>query len=133
MRRNRWARSPTSWPKPRTRKSPIEVRGRGSKHEVGRPVQTGSVVSTERLSGISLYEPTELVLSAAAGTPLAEVEGVLAERGQQLAFEPVDLGPALGSAPGRGLDRRRVRHQSCPAAAASWPAPRATICLGSVA
>jgi glycolate dehydrogenase FAD-binding subunit len=57
-------------------------------------------VSTERLVGISLYEPTELVLSAAAGTPLAVVEGVLAERGQQLAFEPIDLGPALGSAPG---------------------------------
>ncbi len=81
-------------------KIPIEVRGRGSKHELGRLVQTGSVVSTERLVGISLYEPTELVLSAAAGTPLAEVEGVLAERGQQLAFEPIDLGPALGSAPG---------------------------------
>ncbi|MGA8689745.1 MAG: glycolate oxidase subunit GlcE [Methyloceanibacter sp.] len=82
-------------------KIPIEVRGRGSKHEVGRPGQTGSVVSTERLVGISLYEPTELVLSAAAGTPVAEVETVLAERGQQLAFEPIDLGPALGNAPGQ--------------------------------
>jgi glycolate oxidase FAD binding subunit len=79
----------------------IEVRGHGSKHEVGRLVQTGSVVSTERLVGISLYEPTELVLSAAAGTPVAEVEAVLAERGQQLAFEPIDLGPALGGAPGQ--------------------------------
>lgn len=82
-------------------KIPIEVRGRGSKLEVGRPVQTGSVVSTERLTGISLYEPTELVLSAAAGTPLTEIEGLLAERDQQLAFEPVDLGPVLGSAPGQ--------------------------------
>jgi glycolate oxidase FAD binding subunit len=83
-------------------KIPIEVRGRGSKHEVGRPGQTGSVVSTERLTGISLYEPNELVLSAAAGTPVAEVEAALAERGQQLAFEPIDLGPALGSPPGQG-------------------------------
>jgi len=82
-------------------KIPVEVRGRGSKHEVGRLVQTGSVVSTERLTGISLYEPTELVLSAAAGTPLAEIEGLLAEREQQLAFEPVDLGPVLGSPPGQ--------------------------------
>lgn len=81
-------------------KIPIEVRGRGSKYEMGRPVQAGSVVSTENLIGVSLYEPTELVLSAAAGTPLAEVEGLLAERGQQLAFEPVDLGPALGSPAG---------------------------------
>jgi len=80
---------------------PIEVRGRGSKHEVGRPVQTGSVVSTENLVGVSLYEPTELVLSAAAGTPLAEIEALLDEQGQQLAFEPVDLGPVLGSPVGQ--------------------------------
>jgi glycolate dehydrogenase FAD-binding subunit len=83
-------------------RTPIEVRGRGSKHEVGRPVQAGSVVSTERLSEITLYEPTELVLSALAGTPVAEVERVLAERGQQLAFEPIDLGPALGGKHGQG-------------------------------
>ena len=83
-------------------KIPIEVRGRGSKHEVGRPVQAGSVVSTENLVGVSLYEPTELVLSASAGTPIAEIEALLDERGQQLAFEPVDLGPVLGSPPGEG-------------------------------
>jgi len=83
-------------------KIPIEVRGRGSKHEVGRPVQAGSVVSTENLVGVSLYEPTELVLSAAAGTPIAEIEAMLDEYGQQLAFEPVDLGPVLGSPPGEG-------------------------------
>jgi glycolate oxidase FAD binding subunit len=43
-------------------RTPIEVRGRGSKHGVGRPVQTGSVVSTERLADVTLYEPSELVL-----------------------------------------------------------------------
>ncbi|MGA7546158.1 MAG: glycolate oxidase subunit GlcE [Methyloceanibacter sp.] len=82
-------------------RTPIEVRGRGSKHEVGRPVQAGSVVSTERLAEITLYEPTELVVSALAGTPVVEVEHLLAEHGQQLAFEPVDLGPALGGKPGQ--------------------------------
>ena len=81
--------------------TPIEVRGRGSKHGVGRPVQTGSVVSTERLADVTLYEPSELVLSALAGTPLAEVERLLAEHDQQLAFEPVDLGPALGGEEGQ--------------------------------
>ncbi len=50
-------------------KIPLEVRGRGSKYEVGRFMQSGSVVSTEQLVGISLYEPSELVLSAASGTP----------------------------------------------------------------
>jgi glycolate oxidase FAD binding subunit len=77
-------------------KTPFEVRGRGSKHEVGRAVQAGGVVSTEGLSGISLYEPTELVLSAQSGTPLAEIEQVLADHDQELAFEPVDLGAVLG-------------------------------------
>ena len=83
-------------------RTPIEVRGRGSKHEVGRPVQAGSVVSTERLAEVTLYEPTELVLSALAGTPVAEVERVLAEHGQHLALEPVDLGPALGGKADQG-------------------------------
>ncbi len=59
-------------------------------------MQSGSVVSTERLTGILSYEPSELVLAAGAGTPLAEIEQALAERGQELAFEPVDLGPVLG-------------------------------------
>ena len=82
-------------------KIPLEVRGRGSKYEVGRYVQSGSVVSTEHLVGISLYEPSELVLSAAAGTPLDDIRGILAEHGQQLAFEPIDLGPALGAPAGQ--------------------------------
>ena len=51
------------------------------------------------LSGVTLYEPEELVLSAKAGTPLAEIEKLLAENGQQLAFEPMDYGPLLGGEP----------------------------------
>jgi glycolate oxidase FAD binding subunit len=82
--------------------TPIEVRGRGSKLEMGRPVQAASVVSTERLSEVTLYEPTELVISALAGTPVAEVERLLAERQQQLPFEPVDLGRVLGWNVGQG-------------------------------
>lgn len=83
-------------------KIPVEVRGRGSKHELGRYIQSGSVVSTERLTGISLYKPTELVMAAAAGTPLVEIEAALAEHNQHLAFEPVDLGPVLGGETGEG-------------------------------
>ena len=87
-------------------KIPLEVRGRGSKYEVGRYVQSGSVVSTEHLVGISLYEPSELVLSAAAGTPLDDIRGILAEHGQQLAFEPIDLGhAAVDLGRGEGFDR----------------------------
>jgi glycolate oxidase FAD binding subunit len=83
-------------------KIPLEVRGRGSKHEVGRFIQSGSVVSTERMSGILSYEPSELVLAAHAGTPIAEVESALSASGQELAFEPVDLGPVLGTSAGQG-------------------------------
>lgn len=82
--------------------TPVEVRGLGSKIDLGRPAQTAAVVSTEGLKGISLYEPTELVLQAAAGTPLAAVEDLLDQNRQQLAFEPLDLAPALGGKPREG-------------------------------
>jgi glycolate oxidase FAD binding subunit len=44
------------------------------------------------MPGIVDYEPTELVITARCGTPLAEIEAVLAERGQMLAFEPPHFG-----------------------------------------
>lgn len=79
------------------KRTPIEIVGGGSKRAIGRPVRAGVTVSTASLSGISLYEPTELVMSARTGTLLSQVEVELAGRGQMLAFEPVDLGPVLGS------------------------------------
>ncbi|MEM8743687.1 MAG: glycolate oxidase subunit GlcE [Pseudomonadota bacterium] len=79
-------------------KTPLEVSGAGSKRNVGRPLQIASSITTERLKGVTLYEPNELVLSAKAGTPLKDVEAALAKNNQQLAFEPIDLGPMLGEA-----------------------------------
>ena len=80
-------------------KQPLEVAGHGTKRVLGRPVEAEHLVSVEGLKGISLYEPDELVMSAAAGTPLAMIEAELAERGQELAFEPADLGALLGAEP----------------------------------
>jgi glycolate oxidase FAD binding subunit len=80
-------------------RTPLEIMGHGTKREVGRPVHAGAVVSTENLSGITLYEPTELVLAAQAGTPLAQIEQVLAENDQLLPFEPLDLGALFGFTP----------------------------------
>ncbi|MGZ5804754.1 MAG: FAD-binding protein [Xanthobacteraceae bacterium] len=80
----------------------LEVVGRGSKRAIGRPAQSDATLDLSGLSGITLYEPEELVLSAHAGTPIAEVEAIVASRGQELAFEPMDYGPLLGTRIGQG-------------------------------
>jgi glycolate oxidase FAD binding subunit len=60
------------------------------------------VLDLSGLSGVVDYAPEELVVSLRAGTPLREVEALLAQRNQMLAFEPPDLGPLLGHAAGEG-------------------------------
>jgi glycolate oxidase FAD binding subunit len=67
---------------------PLSVQGNGTKMGMLRPVQAAATLSTKNLTGISLYAPNELVMSAKAGTPLAEIEAALAERGQQMIGEP---------------------------------------------
>jgi len=81
---------------------PLELLGQGSKRDFGRPVQAAQILDLSRLAGVSLYEPEELVLSAGAGTPVAEIERLLAANGQMLAFEPPDLGPLFGLEAARG-------------------------------
>jgi glycolate oxidase FAD binding subunit len=80
----------------------LELIGHGSKRAIGRPAQTDFTLDLSGLTGVTLYEPEELVLSAKAGTPLAEIEALVASRSQQLAFEPMDYGPILGGPAGRG-------------------------------
>src|SRR5437762_6936583 len=75
---------------------PVEVVGGGSKRGLGRPLQTPHLLDLSRLSGIRDYAPSELVLTAGAATPLAEIERTLAEAGQMLAFEPPDWRALLG-------------------------------------
>lgn len=72
--------------------TPLRLRGGGSKDFYGQTLQ-GDVLDVTPLAGISSYEPTELVVTVRAGTPLAELEAVLAERGQCLPFEPPRFGP----------------------------------------
>jgi glycolate oxidase FAD binding subunit len=80
----------------------LEIAGRGSKRALGRPSQSDLTLDLSGLSGVTLYEPEELVLSARAGTPIAEIEALVASRGQQLAFEPMDYGAILGGPAGAG-------------------------------
>src|SRR3984893_8369331 len=80
----------------------LEIVGHGSKRALGRPAQYDATLDVSGIAGVTLYEPEELVLSAKAGTPLAEIKAVLAANGQELAFEPADYGPLYGHKPGLG-------------------------------
>ena len=80
----------------------LEIVGQGSKRGIGRPSQTDLTLDLSALTGVTLYEPEELVLSVRAGTPIAEIEKLLDENKQQLAFEPADYGSLFGLAPGQG-------------------------------
>ena len=74
-----------------SQKLPLEIRGNGSKHWIGRPMQVATRLSTSEMRGITLYEPAELVISARSGTLLAEIEALLDKNGQELPFEPHHL------------------------------------------
>ncbi|MBG0795219.1 glycolate oxidase subunit GlcE [Methylocystis sp. H62] len=74
--------------------------GGGSKSGLGRFAPQAQALSTAALTGVTLYEPDELVLSARAGVPLSEIEALLDQHGQQLAFEPMDYGRLFGAEAG---------------------------------
>ncbi len=82
--------------------APLEVIGRGTRRGLGRPVQARHVLDVAALSGIVSYEPDELVLTAAAATPMAEIDAALIAKNQMLAFEPMDSGLLFGRAAGEG-------------------------------
>ena len=73
----------------------LDVFGAGSKRALGRPVSAQHRLDLSAFTGITLYQPEELVMTVKAATPLAEIEATLAEHNQQLAFEPVDYGALL--------------------------------------
>jgi len=76
---------------------PLCIRGGGSKDFYGE-MQRGDILDTRGHSGITAYEPTELVITARCGTPLAEIEAALAEQNQFLACEPPHFGNATSLA-----------------------------------
>ncbi|MGA0561889.1 FAD-binding protein [Ancylobacter sp. VNQ12] len=80
----------------------LDVAGSRSKAALGRHIQTDVTLELSALSGVTLYEPEELVLSAKAGTRVAEIEALVAASNQMLAFEPMDFGPLLGQPAGGG-------------------------------
>lgn len=88
--------------------SPLAIGGHGSKHFYGNPA-VGERLDTTMLSGVIAYDPRELVLTARAGTPLAEIETLLTAHGQMLPFEPPHFSGrgTLGGAIAAGLSGPR--------------------------
>lgn len=79
----------------------LAITGGGSKAGVGRPADEAVPLDMTGFAGIVDYDPAELVLTVRPGTPLAEVQALVAERGQMLSFEPFDHGPIFGRPAGR--------------------------------
>src|SRR5690349_21144070 len=75
----------------------LEIRGGGTKHGLGTPVETSDILSTEALSGITAHNPAEMVMTAKAGTPLKDILEALNEQNQMLAFEPADWRGVYGA------------------------------------
>lgn len=88
--------------------TPLCIRGGGSKSFYGRAC-AGELLDVSGHRGIIAYEPTELVITARAGTPLSEIEAVLAANNQMLSFEPPHFSPAatLGGMVASGLSGPR--------------------------
>jgi glycolate oxidase FAD binding subunit len=99
---------------------PLEIMGGGTKRGWGRPVKSNRILDLSSLSGVTLYEPEELVLSAKAGTPMVEIEALLSSNKQMLAFEPPFLFPSPLGGEGQGA---RARSHHLRGAAPSPPAP----------
>lgn len=79
-----------------TSKNPLQIFGGGTRQGLGHAV-TGDALHVGNLSGISVYEPGALTIVAQAGTPVAEIEKVLAGERQRLAFEPMEHSYIYGS------------------------------------
>lgn len=83
--------------------TPLRIRGAGSKDFYG-GLLSGEVLDVSGYRGIVAYEPTELYITARCGTPLTEIEEVLAEKGQMLAFEPPHfVGATVGGCVAAGI------------------------------
>ncbi|MBP1859404.1 glycolate oxidase subunit GlcE [Rhizobium herbae] len=77
--------------------TPLAIAGGGTRSGLGNRVQAEQFLSTRKLTGIVSYNPAEMTMSAKAGTPMAEIEAVLAENRQMLAFEPMDHRGVMGT------------------------------------
>lgn len=85
--------------------TPLAILGSGSKHFLGQPVEAVDKISARQLTGVIDYQAEELFIRAGVGTPLAEIETLLAQQGQMLPFAPPRFSPdaTLGGTIASGL------------------------------
>jgi glycolate oxidase FAD binding subunit len=102
---------------------PLLIQGNASKQAMLRPVQAARTVSARAISGISLYSPSELILTAGAGTPIAEISAAVAAKGQHIIAETPDFAALLGSDAAPTLGGAVAANQSGPRRVA-WGAMR---------
>jgi glycolate oxidase FAD binding subunit len=94
------AREATEWAL--STSTPMAIVGSGSKVSLGRSTNLDCTLNLSGLTGVTGYEPSELVLTARPGTTLKELNAHLKGCGQEFAFEPPDYGPLLGQKPDAG-------------------------------
>lgn len=93
-----------------SQRTPLRIQGGNSKHWYGEVTQAAtSVLDSSAYHGVLDYEPSELVITARCGTPLQEIENLLAQRGQMLAFEPprFSVNSTIGGVVAAGLSGPR--------------------------
>ncbi len=78
------------------KRSSVEIIGGGTKRGIGKPMKTDITLSSSAMSGIVAYTPSEMVITAKAGTPLDDIKNALATNNQELAFDPMDYRGLLG-------------------------------------
>ena len=76
---------------------PLEIIGHGSKRLIGQPMATNALLDLSDLNAVTAYEPNELIITAQAGAPLADVLSLIDSKNQQFAFEPMNTAPLLGT------------------------------------
>lgn len=93
----------------RDSRTPLRIQGGNTKSFYGEPAAAGTVLNMSGYSGIINYEPSELVITARAGTLLSDIEKTIDAQGQMLAFEPPRFGPTstLGGCVASGLSGPR--------------------------
>ena len=85
-----------------SKKLPIEITGTGTKKVFGYNLQTAKKLSLSQLSGIIDYQKEELYIKVKAGTPIEDIEKILEENNQELAFEPIDFGYMINGQTNKG-------------------------------